>query len=75
MGLAAKPQNVLARIVANGGGLDIEVGAKPGDSLVQLAALANKSGATLVFRGVSGRPADVLTRIAAAGGGRVIFGD
>jgi hypothetical protein len=75
MGLAAKPQDVLVRIVANGGGLDMQVGGKPSDMLVQLATHAKDSGATLIFRGVAGRPAEQLIRIAANGGGRVIFGD
>jgi hypothetical protein len=65
----------LSGIVANGGGLDLDVSNRNALELSGIAAAAARSGATLIFRGVGSLSALELSGIAASGKGRVIFAD
>jgi polysaccharide deacetylase 2 family uncharacterized protein YibQ len=47
--------------------------AKTTDQLKQIAALAAKSGATVVIRNADGKTTDQLKKIAAIAPGRIIF--
>ncbi|MGA2484998.1 MAG: hypothetical protein ABSF49_03295 [Roseiarcus sp.] len=66
-------QQELVQIVANGGGLDLRVGFRSQQDLVQLAANARASGATIILRDVGTKATAELVQIAANAQGKVLF--
>ena len=68
------PQTLKA-IVANGGGLVIDLDKQVllPQTLIELAALAAQSGATITIKNPKFLLPDTLKRIAVAGGGNVVF--
>lgn len=75
MALRSKLQSDLLQIVAAGGGLRINIGSKLTSDVIQLAAAAKQSGATLELYGMASKLTSDLVKIASAGGNRVIFVD
>jgi DNA replication protein len=65
----------VVKLVAAGGGIDMDATARSTDELVQIAEAASARQPKVILRGVKGRPVDDLIKIAAAGKGCVIFGD
>lgn len=65
----------MIQIVAAGGGLTIDLNKMiiPVTSLVQIAATAGNSGATIIIKNPNFLPATSMIQIATAGRGRVIF--
>ena len=68
-----KPIQDLVQIAAAGGGFRMKGGQKQTSDLVQIAAAASKSGAHIIFIGLTMRPQSDLMQIAAAGKGCVFF--
>ncbi len=68
-----RSQQDLVQILANGGGLDMNVGMRSQQDLVQLAANAGASGGTLILRDLGMRSSADLVQIAADGKGRALF--
>jgi hypothetical protein len=73
MGLSMKTTDELIKIATAGGGFVLEAGRRRTQELVEIAAAAKRSGATVIFRNMAVRKTDDLARIAAAGKGHVIF--
>lgn len=63
----------LVRIVAEGGSLVLEAGARPTEELLRIAEAAANSGARVDLRGLGNRPTDELVLIARTGKGAIIF--
>jgi hypothetical protein len=73
MGFSNRSTSDLVQIVANGGGLILDAGARPEVDLVQIAA--NAAGkCTVTMLGMEFRTTAELARIAANGKGSVVFG-
>jgi hypothetical protein len=68
-----RSQQDLVQIVANGGDLDLKVGGRDLQDLVQLAASARASGAKIILREVGKKPTAELVQIAANAPGKVTF--
>jgi hypothetical protein len=63
----------LIQIAGAGGGFVLDASLRPTADLIQIAGAAKRSGARLLFRGLTLRPTADLMQIAAAGGGAVQF--
>jgi len=68
----AKTTEQLIQIVTAGGGIIID-GSQPIDELVQIAAAAAGSGATVIIKNADAKTTHRLTEVAAAGRGNVIM--
>jgi len=68
----AKTTEQLLQIVTAGGGIIID-GSQPIDELVQIAAAASGSGATVIIKNADTKTTHRLTEISAAGRGNVIL--
>ena len=68
-----RPTGELVRIVAAGGGIDMDMTGRPIEDLARIATAAARTGARVVFRGTRGRPVTDLIAIATAGKGCVTF--
>lgn len=67
-----RSQEDLLNILRNGGGLDISVGTRNTDDLVQLAR-NTRDKATLILRDVGSRANDDLVHISRNANGKIIF--
>ena len=65
----------LIRIVAAGGGVELDAGAKMTDDLIRIAAASQRSGAKVVIKNAGSKMTNDLIRIASAGKGNVSFLD
>jgi hypothetical protein len=63
----------IGEIVAAGGGVILDAGSKTRPQLVEIAAEAARSGATVILRNVGNKLTSQLVDIARAGKGKVIF--
>ena len=68
----AKTTEQIIQIVSAGGGVIID-GSQPIDELVQIAAAASGSGATVIIKNADEKTTLRLTEIGAAGQGNVIL--
>jgi hypothetical protein len=75
MKLSRRSQRDLCQILANGGGLDLEMGDRSQTDLCELAKSADRGGARLQLRGASAKNQADLCQIATNGGGVVAFRD
>ena len=64
----------LIRIISAGGGMEVDLGMRPVEDVIRIAAAASlKPGTRLVLDGMQMRTVEDLIRIAAAGKGAVVF--
>jgi hypothetical protein len=63
----------LVRLVAAGGGIDMDITGRAIDDLTNIATAAARAGARVILRGTRGRDVTDLIRIATAGKGCVTF--
>jgi hypothetical protein len=66
-------QDDLVQIIANRGDLDLKVGTRNQQDLLQLAAIASKSDARIVLRELAVKSAADLVQIAATAPGKITF--
>jgi hypothetical protein len=68
-----RPTGDLVRLVAAGGGIDMDMTVRPVEDLIRIATAAARTGARVIFRGTRGRAVTDLIAIATAGKGCVMF--
>jgi hypothetical protein len=64
---------IFVRLVAAGGGIDMDMTVRPVEDLIRIAPAAARTGARVIFRGTRGRPVNDLIAIATAGKNWVTF--
>ncbi|MCT4580109.1 MAG: hypothetical protein N4A35_01720 [Flavobacteriales bacterium] len=69
----AKTTDQIKQIVNLGGGVSIDADSKTTDQLKQIAALAVKSGATIILKNSDSKTTSQLKQIAELAPGKVIF--
>jgi hypothetical protein len=74
-GYESWPTDDLIRLVAVGGGIDLDATTRLTEDLIRIAEAANIRRATVIFRGLKSRPVDDVIRIVAAGKGCVALAD